>query len=71
VWKQTIRQDLLEGGSGESHGGLQEGGAENGTNRRIRSRGEDIYVDGHDFVTGESPGVLFYMKKSSEKVTMF
>jgi hypothetical protein len=42
VLKQTIRKDLLEGGSGESHGGLQEGGAEDGTNRRIRSRGEDI-----------------------------
>ncbi|EIJ79372.1 hypothetical protein [Bacillus methanolicus] len=53
--KQTIRQDLLEGGSGESHGGLQEGGAEDGTNRGIRSRGEDIYVDGTDFVTGKSP----------------
>ncbi|WP_248891476.1 hypothetical protein [Bacillus methanolicus] len=51
--KQTIRQDLLEGGSGESHGGLQEGGAEDGTNRWIRSRGEDIYVDGTDFVTGK------------------
>jgi hypothetical protein len=49
VLKQTIRQDLIEGGSAESHGGLQEGGAEDGTNRRIRSRGEDIYVDENDF----------------------
>jgi hypothetical protein len=54
VLKQTIRKDLLEGGSGESHGGLQEGGAEDGTNRRIRSRGEDINFDGNDFVTGKS-----------------
>src|SRR4051794_28311411 len=34
ILKQTIRKDLLEGGNGESHGGLQEGGVEDGTNRQ-------------------------------------
>ena len=40
--KQTIRKDLLEGGNGESHRGLQEGGVGDGTTRRICSRGKEI-----------------------------
>jgi hypothetical protein len=55
MWKQTIRKDLLEGGNGESHGGLQEGGIEDGTTRQICSRGKELSnVNESNLVTRKS-----------------
>jgi hypothetical protein len=51
---QTIRKDLLEGGSGESHGGLQEGGINKWHKQSVYSRERMYQNDGTITVTGQS-----------------